>query len=350
METNFTKALFPAGITLTNRTRVSQFGEVSVLFLINIASVVGNTLLCISFFKNGHLRSVTNVFVLTLAVSDIVMSFTAMPLSEGALVAGEWIFGSTLCHIQGFLVHFLAFVSLQVMALTAINRYYRVTKPDLYKKIFTPGYTGIMIAAVSLFSFIILATITFGQHSNMFVFHPGKAICVSLYRSIRTSRIYTIFSCIAFVFLPAFIITYCYLKVFVAIRKHFRRPSVRSISSASFSSFNSAEIIVTRTVCVIVIAFFLCWIPCLVIDFVDIMRQGWFDRRVYLAYAYFAYTSSAINPFIYGVMNRSFRRQFSKMLKCHKQGKRTTKIEQNISGIMKLDQLQHHKKSRINIK
>ncbi|XP_074615148.1 melanopsin-B-like [Acropora palmata] len=254
METNFTKALFPAGITLTNRTRVSQFGEVGILFLINIASVVGNTLLCISFFKNGHLRSVTNVFVLTLAVSDIVMSFTAMPLSEGALVAGEWIFGSTLCHIQGFLVHFLAFVSLQVMALTAINRYYRVTKPDLYKKIFTPGYTGIMIAAVSLFSFIILATITFGQHSNMFVFHPGKAICVSLYRSIRSSRIYTIFSCIAFVFLPAFIITYCYLKVFVAIRKHFRRLSVRSISSASFSSFNSAEIIVTRTVCVIVIA------------------------------------------------------------------------------------------------
>lgn len=316
METNFTEALF-SGITLANRTTVSAVADVGVLFLINITAIVGNTVLGISFYQNGLLRSVTNELVLALVGSDILMSLVAMPLSEGSLIAGEWIFGSNLCHIQGFLVHFLAFFSLQIMALTAVNRYYRVMRPYLYKKIFTPGQTGLMIMAAGLFSFSILASITFGQQGNLFVFHPGKAICVSLHRSVRSSQVYTIFSGIAFVFLPAFIIIWCYFQVFKAIRKHFRRLAERKINSNSLSSLNSAEIIVTRTVCVIVIAFFLCWIPCLVIDFVDIMRDDWFNRRVYLAYAYFAYTSSAINPFIYGVMNRSFRKQFSKMLKCY---------------------------------
>ena len=314
METNYTPVHFP--ITLANRTTVMAVAEVGILFFINMAALFGNTLLCIAFFKNNHLRSVTNMFVLTIAVSDIIMSVIAMPLSEGSLIAEKWMFGAHVCHIQGFLVHFLAFLSLQMMALTAVNRYVRVLKPDLYKKVFTPRYTAMMVILASLLPFGILASITFGQHSNLFVFHPGKAICVNLYRSMISSQIYTIVSCVAFVFLPALIITWCYVKVFKAIRRHFRRLAARKPSTTSLNSLNPAEIVVTRTVFVIVLAFFLCWIPCIVIDFVDIMRAEWFDRRVYLAYTYFAYTSSAVNPFIYGVMNRSFRLEFLKLLKC----------------------------------
>lgn len=311
---NVAPANFPN--TLMNRSTLQVVADVGPLFIINLAAFFGNTLLCIAFIKNNHLRSVTNIFVLTLAVSDITMSLTCMPLSEGSLIAGEWIFGDLLCHFQGFLAHFLAFLSLQMMALTAINRYFRVVKPDLYKKIFTPRYTTLMIISATLLSVGILASITFGQHGNLFVFQPGKTICVNLYRTMLRTQVYTIFSCIAFVFLPAVVIIWCYAKVFRSIRRHFRRLAARKVSSASVNSLNPAEVVVTRTVFAIVIAFFLCWIPCIVIDLVDIMRDDWFDRRVYLAYTYFAYTSSAINPVIYGIMNRSFRVEYLKLLRC----------------------------------
>lgn len=302
--------------TLMNRSMGQVVADVGPLFFINLTALFGNTLLCIAFFKNNHLRSVTNIFVLTLAVSDIIMSLTCMPLSEGSLIAGEWIFGDLLCHFQGFLAHFLAFLSLQMMAITAVNRYFRVIKPDLYKKIFTPGYTSLIIISASLLSVGILGSITFAQHGNLFVFHPGKTICVNLYRSLLSTQIYTIFSSVAFVFLPAIVIIWCYAKVFRSIRRHFRRLAARKMSSASINIINPAEIVVTRTVFAIVLAFFLCWIPCIVIDLVDIMRDDWFDRRVYLAYTYFAYTSSAINPIIYGIMNRSFRVEYLKLLRC----------------------------------
>ena len=311
---NVSQGVFPN--TLMNRSMGQVVADVGPLFLINLTALFGNTLLCIAFIKNNHLRSVTNIFVLTLAVSDIVMSLTCMPLSEGSLLAGEWIFGDLLCHIQGFLAHFLAFLSLEMMAITAANRYFRVIKQDLYKKIFTPGYTTLIIFSASLLSVGILASITFAQHGNLFVFHPGKAICVNLYRSLISTQIYTIFSSFTFVFLPAIVIIWCYTKVFRSIRRHFRRLAARKMSSASINSMNPAEIVVTRTVFAIVIAFFICWIPCIVIDLVDITRDAWFDRRVYLAYTYFAYTSSAINPIIYGIMNRSFRVEYLKLLKC----------------------------------
>ena len=113
------RATFPN--TLMNHTLDQVVADVGPLFLINLTALFGNTLLCIAFLSNKHLRSVTNKFVLKLAFSDIVMSFICMPLSEGTLIAGEWIFGDLLCHIQGFLTHFLAFLSLQLMAITAIN-------------------------------------------------------------------------------------------------------------------------------------------------------------------------------------------------------------------------------------
>ena len=311
---NFSQPHFPN--TLSNRSTFQIVVDVAPLFVINLAALFGNILLCIAFFQNNNLRSVTNIFVLTLTVCDIVMSITSMPLSEGALIAGEWIFGDFLCHFQGFLTLFLAFLSLQMMAMTAVNRYFRVIKPDLYKKVFTTGYTILMITSASLLSLGILSSITFAQHGNSFIFHPGKTICVNVYRSMLTAQVYTIVSSALFVLLPAVVIIWCYAKVFTRIRKHFRRLAARKMSKASFNSLNPAEIVVTRTLFAIVLAFFICWIPCIVIDLMDIMKEKWFTRRVYLAYTYFAYTSSAINPLIYGIMNRSFRVEYLKLLKC----------------------------------
>ena len=312
-QANDSRAVFPN--TLMNRSMGQVIADVGPIFLINLTALFGNTLLCVAFVKNNRLRSVTNMFVLTLAVSDIVMSLTCMPLSEGSLIAGNWIFGDLLCHIQGFLAHFLAFLSLQMMAITAVNRYFRVIKPDLYKKIFTPGYTSLIILSASLLSGGILGSIMFAQHGKLFVFHPGKAICVNLYRSLICTQKYTIFSSVTFVFLPAVVIIWCYTKVFRSIRGHFRQLAASKMSSESINNINPAEIVITRAVFAIVIAFFLCWIPCIVIDLVDISRDDWFDRRVYLAYTYFAYTSSAINPIIYGIMNRSFRVEYLKLLR-----------------------------------
>ena len=80
---------------------------------------------------------------------------------------------------------------------------------------------------------------------------------------------------------------------------------------------NIKEIKVARTLFVIVVFFSLCWTPVLLIDTVDTTLGRWtFPLEAYVAYTFLANISSALNPFIYGVLNKNFRTDYLKMVCC----------------------------------
>ena len=77
------------------------------------------------------------------------------------------------------------------------------------------------------------------------------------------------------------------------------------------------DIKIARTLFAIVIFFTLCWTPVLLIDVVDTIRGLWsFPREAYLAYSFLITISSALNPVIYGVMNKNFQKEYLKILRC----------------------------------
>ena len=46
--------------------------EVLSILSLNVLSLTGNTLVCIAVFKNVRLRSTTNLYIVTLALSDLL--------------------------------------------------------------------------------------------------------------------------------------------------------------------------------------------------------------------------------------------------------------------------------------
>ena len=57
----------------------------------------------------------------------------------------------------------------------------------------------------------------------------------------------------------------------------------------------------------ILVFFSLCWNPVLLIDLVDTILGRWtFPGEAHVAYTFLANISRALNPFIYGVLNRNF--------------------------------------------
>ena len=72
---------------------------------------------------------------------------------------------------------------------------------------------------------------------------------------------------------------------------------------------------VTYVLLVVVIGFLTCWTPVLVIDLIDFINADWkLKREVYVTYICFAFASTSLNPIIYGIMNRSFRAEYFKIL------------------------------------
>ena len=73
---------------------------------------------------------------------------------------------------------------------------------------------------------------------------------------------------------------------------------------------------VTKTVAAVMAGFALCWLPICIMDYIDAARGGpTLPLPAYLSYGLLAYLSSAINPVIYGAMNRHFRREYKAILK-----------------------------------
>ena len=67
----------------------------------------------------------------------------------------------------------------------------------------------------------------------------------------------------------------------------------------------------------IVVFFSLCCTPILSIDIFDTIRGSWtFPREAYVAYSFLATISGALNPIIYGVLNKNFQNEYLKILRC----------------------------------
>ena len=111
------------------------------LVLITVLSLVGNSLVCLAFYRNRRLRQATNFHVLSLSVSGLIMATLEFPFLASASGLRKWLFSTSLCQFNGFITYPIAGVSLSTLSLTAINRYIRVVKPQRYPVLFTKKKT-----------------------------------------------------------------------------------------------------------------------------------------------------------------------------------------------------------------
>mgnify|MGYP000023007459 FL=1 len=304
-------------LQLKHRSTGVQLVESLFLFLINFASFFGNLLLGIAVVRNPTLRrTVPNMYIINLAASDFLMSLVAIPLSLAALIVGEWPFDNFICQVQGFWILLMCAVSLQTLAVTAVNRYVRVVRSrSLYQKLFNFKTTKVTI--VVLWFMALFAPLPYAFAGHEYIFHTGKVFCAHNPASLNDG--YGAYLVLVFVAVPLLILLICYTKVFLTVRKHnlsFRyRNQIRGIRSTSESSLSVEEVNVTYVLLVVVIGFLTCWTPVLVIDLIDFINADWkLKREVYVSYTCFGWASTSLNPIIYGIMNRSFRAEYLRIL------------------------------------
>lgn len=301
--------------TLGSRHLALKIVEISVLFIINVLSLGGNLLVCITVYRRPVLRTITNMFIVSLCVTDILLACVAMPLTLGALIMDYWPFGVLACQIQGFGIHLLVFQSLQIITLTASNRNLNVVRPRLYKRFFTKRKTLVIIVVVSILTAIIMGTLVISL-SSRYIFHPGKAICVMTFPTLRHSLLFTIIFSLFFVAFPAIIIFACYIRVLYTIRIHRREYEATRGEHDSESILSREEVKLSKIVFAIILGFSFCWVPCVIIDIIDTTRTKWFPRQVYIFYTFLGYTSAVLNPWIYGFMNKMVRKEMYRLLTC----------------------------------
>ena len=312
---------------LSSRSLSLIIVEVGFLIALNILSLTGNTLVCISVCKNARLRTTTNLYIIALAVSDLLSAVFVMPISASVLIAGNWIPGGTLCQIHAFFSLFVIYVSPVTMGLTAVNRYVRICKSNQqYKRLFSARKSRALLTSVwSLVACYTLVPRLFGLQAYEFV--PGYAQCSIAHLSETGKSVHYGIVLALFFLTPLISTIFSYTKVAKMIRKHNasatatiqRRESARERSRKWRKSkgITNHEIKLSKSLFAVVFAFMICWVPFWIIVILRRFRLvAMMPRNVELFCMFLFYLSNTVNPFIYAGMNPAFRREFRKIVLC----------------------------------
>ena len=284
-----------------------------------LLSLTGNALVCLAFYRKRRLRTITNFYVLSLVVADIMMATFVFPFRTVASGMRRWPFNDKFCQLSGFVQFQWTTVSISTLALTSINRYFCVVKPQRYSVYFTKKNTVLSILSVWIFQLVVCVTFNSSTHAS-YRWHPKGLFCKDHYQSEGTESIaYIIFTC--FIFLSMLAMLLGYGRVYSVVRQHNRAivPSNSLQHSANSQvAIRAQEIKTSRVLFAAVFGFCISWIPTNVV----IILRSFFEKSIPTTVeampAMFSSISSWINPIIYGVMNRAMRKEFQNILLCRK--------------------------------
>lgn len=276
----------------------------SILLLL---ALVGNVLVIVVVFKNPRLSTTTSLFIAALATTDLINVTIPGPLFLVALITGERSYTSIGCGISGFFMHFLTLASVSTMGLIAVNRYFCVLKPSRYKSIFTFRRSAFFLGALWMFIGVVIVFPLIVGWASM-EFSPSMATCSLHFNSLTSETGFTMFVMIVFVFTSFVLVALCYFFVWKTLRQH--RNHLASIRGVSVQELN-----LTKTFFVLVVSFIVLWLPTfVVIVLFRVVLGETIPRPLALAVPYELLANSAVNPWIYGATNPSFRKKLMSIL------------------------------------
>jgi len=130
-----------------------------VMGTIIIAAVLGNALVIISVVRHRKLRIITNYYVVSLALADLLVALCAMTFNASVeLTGGIWLFGYVMCDVWNSLDVYFSTASILHLCCISVDRYYAIVRPLEYPITMTHRTVCIMIANVWLLPALISFT------------------------------------------------------------------------------------------------------------------------------------------------------------------------------------------------
>ncbi|CAG5125737.1 unnamed protein product [Candidula unifasciata] len=211
----------------------------TLLSIITLWTICGNTLVLLALFRYKTLRTMSNCLIGNLAISDLLLALTVMPLSTGHDLLGYWVFGQTTCTLWLCIDVLYCTASVWGLCTVAFDRYLATVYPVWYHDQRSVNKAMACIVFVWIFSIIIsIAPFIGWQHtiSNFFTFNPQ----IRRYECILfTSSSYVLYSAIGSFVFPAILMTFLYIRIFIVL--HNQSKGLKTITLTS-NSLTKADI------------------------------------------------------------------------------------------------------------
>ncbi|XP_069701878.1 D(2) dopamine receptor [Periplaneta americana] len=198
---------------------MSHHHEWTFLFVLVfiVAGGVGNILVCLAVCLDRRLQNVTNYFLLSLAIADLLVSLFVMPLGAIPGFLGYWPFGMVWCNVYVTCDVLACSASIMHMCFISLGRYLGIRNPLKTRHAYsTKRLVGFKIALVWLLSMLVSSSITvLGIHNPRNIM-PEPDICVI------NNRAFFVFGSLVAFYVPMVIMVVTYVLTVQLLRKKAR--------------------------------------------------------------------------------------------------------------------------------
>ncbi|XP_052773381.1 prolactin-releasing peptide receptor-like [Mya arenaria] len=285
-----------------------------VLFFIGVS---GNSLVVYVVMRNKAMQTITNIFITNLAFSDIMMCMLAVPFTPLSYFMNSWVFGEVLCHIVPMSLCICVYVSTLTSTAIAVDRYFVIVYP--FKPRMKTCVCLLMIVAIWIISVSI--SLPLGIYQVIEVDRTESKICKEQWPKDQARQFFTVTSLVLQYIVPCSIITYCYSKVSLALRRRSRsRIGTGSVSRERDEMEIRRKKRTNKMLIAMVTIFVCCWLPLnmvlLVAEYHSPFNYKAYFPLIFLASHVIAMSSIIYNPFLYAWMNDNFKKEFKLVLPC----------------------------------
>lgn len=348
---------------------------ISIAFgLLIIGTIIGNLLVCIAVAIVQRLQSPSNLLIVSLALSDLLVAVLVMPFSAVYELLGYWPFNDAVCDLWTSSDLIMCTASILNLCTISIDRYFVITRPFQYAIKRTPKRMAFMIAAVWILASLISIPPLFGWKSKN---EPYSCV-------ISQAKGYQIYATLGAFYVPLIIMITIYFRIWrvssaimkkkdnnyklgsidrgneqinlsakssrssgasdhlnipngTLVRNGYgehedtastemlppskptiekRRFTLKSlISRTSKNSASNKDRKATKTLGIIMGGFTLCWLPFFIVAVIrPFLDDDVFPMQLVSCLTWLGYFNSFMNPLIYARFNREFRTPFKEIL------------------------------------
>ncbi|KAK3856004.1 hypothetical protein Pcinc_037633 [Petrolisthes cinctipes] len=277
-----------------------------------IVGLCGNTLVIYVVTRFTKMQTVTNLYILNLAIADELF-VVGIPFLMTTSLLGHWPFGSVMCKLYMITTSLNQFTSSLFLTIMSADRYIAVCHPISSPKFRTPMISKLVsLTAWTLSALMIVPVFMYSNTlknnglDNCNIFWPESG---GLHGEIAFIR---------YSFALAFGIPLTLIFIFYSLVLHKLKtvgPKTRSKEK------KKSRQKVTRLVLTVITVYVICWLPYWVLQLTLILsppKQGHSNFRVvlFLLSSCLSYINSALNPILYAFLSDNFKKSFMKACTC----------------------------------
>ncbi|XP_054867039.1 neuropeptide FF receptor 1 like 2 [Amphiprion ocellaris] len=307
----------------------------SFIFLL---CMMGNILVCLIVLENRRMRTVTNLFIFNLAISDLLVGIFCIPTTLVDNLITGWPFSNTVCKMSGFVQGVSVSASVFTLVAIAVERFRCIVYPLQPKLTLLVAKTAIVsiwvLAVVIMCPTAVALTVEkvpfhYMVYNDDFNQTMPLYSCYENFANPKMGKIYTAVLLTHIYLVPLTVITVMYGSIGVKLCSSVvtnREPQANDTVQArgrrrGQPMISQKKIRVIKMLIVVALLFMLSWLPLwtllMMADYADLDREqiDFLTSYVFPFAHWLAFSNSSVNPIIYGYYNENFRRGFQAVCK-----------------------------------